>query len=265
MFDTHCHLYHDLLIKHLDEIINKSKKGGVEYFLVPGVNYITSEEAIEISNNFRNMFSSVGIHPTEKIENENIDQLLSKIEELVNENRVVAVGEIGLDYYHKNNSEKVQKALFEKQLIIALKHEKSVIIHSRNSSNEVVNVLEKIGTNVFKRKLVFHCAEPEEIILNTCLKNNFYIGIDGDITFNKRKQDFIKKIPLKNIVIETDSPYLAPTFDEKKDKEKINYPYYLKFIVQKISEVKNISVEKTINQTTKNALLLFGIVKGYNK
>jgi len=264
MFDTHCHPYINPLINNIDEIVLKSIENGVKYIMVPGVDYKTSQMSFEISNCYENVFAAAGIHPTTIIEREEIDKSLYKIEELVQKEKVMAVGEIGLDYYHKYNSESIQKELFDKQLKIAVKYNKSVIIHSRHSYEDVISVIKQNNPNNFSNSLVFHCSEPVNEILDFVLENNYFMGIDGDITFDKDKQIFVKNIPLKNIVFETDSPYLAPTEDGKKDRDKINYPYYLKKVIEKVAEIKNLEVDLLIKETTKNAHLLFGIPSGYN-
>lgn len=265
MFDTHCHLYISPLYENIDKIILNSKESNVSYLLVPGVDINTSLKSIEISNCYENVFAAVGIHPTIVIEKDDIDKNLFKIEELLQKENVLAVGEIGLDYYHKNNSELVQKELLEKQLRLAIKYNKAVIIHSRHTSDEIISLISKFDLKSFDKGLVFHCCEPSKELLSFCIKNNFFIGVDGDITFDSQKQDFIKEVPLENLVLETDSPLLAPTDNGLKDREKINYPYYLPQIAQKVSKVKNIDLNKIINITTKNALLLFGVSSGYNK
>ena len=265
MFDTHCHLYLEPLNLDLDRIIFKSKESEVNYLVVPGVDYKTSLKSVEISNCYENVYAAVGFHPTELIKEEDIEKELFKIEELISKEKVVAVGEIGLDYYHKVNSESIQKVLLQKQLSLAIKYNKTVIIHSRHSTEDIIKLINNFGPENFDKSLVFHCAEPAEEILNFVISNNYFIGIDGDITFDKNKQDFIRKVPLEYLVLETDSPLLAPTNDGIKDRNKINYPYYLPQIAKKVSEITNISLDKIIKTTTSNALLLFGVSSGYNK
>ena len=265
MFDSHCHLYSDPLYQNLDNIIAKTKEVSVNYLVVPGVDYKTSITSTEISNCYENTYAAVGIHPTTLINEEDIEKELFKIEGLISREKVVAIGEIGLDYYHKINSELVQKILLEKQLKLALKYDKAVIIHSRHSTDDIIIILKKLGLDNFKNSLVFHCAEPEKDILDLVKENDLFIGIDGDITFDNVKQEFIKRVPLSNLVLETDSPYLAPTMNGIKDREKINYPYYLPQIAKKVSELKDINLSSVIKKTTENALLLFGVSSGYNK
>ncbi|MBU0998030.1 TatD family hydrolase [Patescibacteria group bacterium] len=265
MFDTHCHLYLDPLYSNLDKIILRTKEVGVNYLVIPGIDYKSSLKAIEISNCYENTYAAVGIHPTTLISAENIEKEIFKIEELVLKDKVVAVGEIGLDYYHKVNSESTQKVLLEKQLKLAIKYNKAVIIHSRHSSEDIISLIKKSGPKNFNSNLVFHCSEPEDEILKIAIKYKYFIGIDGDITFDKNKQDFIKKVPMENLVLETDSPLLAPTKDGRKDRNKINYPYYLPEIANKVSKIKNIEVNEIIKKTTSNALLLFGVSSGYNE
>lgn len=264
MFDTHCHLYTDPINLDLDRIIFKTKESGVNYLVVPGIDYKTSLKSIEIANCYENVYAAVGIHPTEFIKEEDIEKEVFKIEELIQKEKVLAVGEIGLDYYHKVNSESIQKVLFQKQLSLAIKYNKTVIIHSRHSTDDVIKLINDFGAENFDQSLVFHCAEPIDDILKLAINNNYFIGIDGDVTFDKNKQDFIRKVPLNNLVLETDSPLLAPTDDGIKDRNKINYPYYLPEIANKVSEIKKISLDKIIKTTTLNALLLFGVSSGYN-
>lgn len=259
MFDTHCHLYLDPLFKDIDKIIEKSRDSKVKYFLVPGVDLKSSKKAIEISLEFENVFASVGIHPTVKVEKEDIESLVYKIEEIINCDGVVAVGEIGMDYYHKVNPERIQKILFEKQLDLAIRYNKSVVIHSRHSSLDVINSLKSKGLKNFSKSLVFHCAEPEKEILEVSKRYNFFIGVDGDVTFDIEKQNFVGKVPLENMVLETDSPYLAPTSDGKKDKSIINYPYNLILIAEKVLKIKCISMDNLVQKTTENAFKLFDI------
>jgi len=265
MFDTHCHLYLDSLYFNLDEIILRARKVNVNYLVIPGIDYKSSLKSIEISNCYENTFAAVGIHPTTTVKEEDIEKYIFKIEKLILKEKVVAVGEIGLDYYHKVNSESIQKILLEKQLKLAIKHNKASIIHSRHSTENIISLLKGLGPENFESSLVFHCCEPEKNILKFVKENNYFIGIDGDITFDKYKQDFIKKVPLENLVLETDSPFLAPTKDGKKDRNKINYPFLLPEIAKEVSKVKSINLDKIIKKTTENALLLFGGSSGYNK
>ena len=265
MFDTHCHLYLEPLYSDIDKIILKSRELNVNYFLIPGIDFESSLKSIEISNCYDNVFAAIGIHPTTLINKEDIEKEIYKIEELILKDKVIAVGEIGLDYYHKVNTEFIQKVLLEKQLKLAIKYNKSVIIHSRHSSEDIIRLIKDLGFNNFEGNLVFHCSEPDKEILKVVKENNYFIGIDGDITFNKNKQDFIQKVPLNNLVLETDSPFLAPTKDGIKDKNKINYPYYLPQIANKVSKIKKISFKDVISKTTENALLLFGVSSGYNE
>jgi len=259
MFDTHCHLYFESLYKDLEEIILKSEEKGVKYFLVPGIDLKTNKKAIEISNVFENVYASLGIHPTVRIDENNIDSLTKKVEEQINHDKVQAVGEVGLDYYHRENPERIQKILLEKQLLIALKYDKSVILHNRHATEDILSVIEKLGFQNFSDGLVFHCAEPNDSILNASIKYNYYLGIDGDITFDLDKQNFIEKIPLENLVLETDSPFLAPSTKGIKEKDKINYPYFLPLIARKVAEIKKIDFNVLIEITLENSLKLFNI------
>lgn len=255
MFDTHAHINIDKYNKDVDEIIKDAKRNGVNYILVIGMDLETSKKAIAIANNYNNVYASVGVHPG--YVNNSDHELLNN---LYNNDKVVSVGEIGLDFYWTDENKDLQIEVFESQVKKAIKLNLPIIIHTRNSFSETYNILKKYKGKV---RGVFHCFSSNLEDAKKAIDLGFYIGIDGPITFKKNNLELIeivKNIDLKHILIETDSPYLTP----EPFRGKTNEPKNLKFIAKKIAEIKNISLEKCIKVTTNNAFNLFKIKKESN-
>lgn len=259
MFDTHCHLNLLFFEEKYFEVIEKARKEGVSHFLIPGVNIETSKRAIEIAQTFNNVYAAVGIHPTEKLDEYDLDKTIFQLEELITaSDRVVAVGEIGLDYYHLNTPARIQKEFLKEQLKLAIKHDKAIILHSRHSSEDIIPVLKEVGLDNIKGKTVFHCCEPIQELLGFAVKNRIYIGVDGDVTYDTEKAEFIKKVPEGLLVLETDSPFLTPEpIRSHNNNTDNNEPKYIKYIAEKVSEIKNIEIDDLRTITTNNANRLF--------
>mgnify|MGYP000518933582 CR=1 FL=1 len=199
---------------------------------------------------------------------------LKKLEKLLTHPKVVAIGEIGLDryIYQKTKYENyqiderfiaLQKEVFLAQLNLAKKYKKTVIIHNRQAKDDLLSTLANNQLLITNNNLVFHCCEPDFDLLNFAKKHHIYIGVDGDVTYDEKKQEFVKKIPLSLLVLETDSPFLMPKIQKKtvfkKDCLCINTPKNLVLIVQKVAEIKEEKVEKIIKKTKTNAIKLFMI------
>jgi len=299
MFDTHCHLNFSAFDGILEKVIAEAKKNGVEKIVVPGTDVETSKKAVEIAQQYDGVYAAVGIHPhhVKEIQNSNVNPPASgqnynlklkidEIEKLLKEPKVVAVGEIGLDryIYKKTRYENyqideefiaLQKEVFLAQLKLAKKYKKAVIIHNRQAKKDLLEILTNNQSLITNNNLVFHCCEPDLELLNFAKKHHIYIGIDGDVTYDKKKQEFVKKIPLSLLILETDSPFLTPRIEhlrgeivntsevKKVKKEKIakfpNTPKNLAFIAQKIAEIKEEKVEKIKKIITTNAIKLFMI------
>jgi len=208
---------------------------------------------------------SEGSRKRKNFSSSSFEQDIIEIEKLLKNSKVVAVGEIGIDkhYYQKTkyknyqvNPELVegQKDLFTEQIKLAIKYKKALIIHNREAKKEVLKVLsEPTFAKALAGKAVFHCCEPDEELLEFAKKNKIYIGTDGDITYRKDKQEFIKEISLDMLVLETDSPFLAP--DKKFPNEPKNIPLIAGFIAQLL----HCPIDKLAKQTTENARRLFSI------
>lgn len=292
MFDTHCHLNFEVFEGKIEEVLREAEKVGVRYFMIPGSDLKNSKKAVEIAQKYKNVYAGVGIHPhhiykiqspKSKAQNENpkskIKKLLEELESLLKNEKVAAVGEIGLDKHnyqktkyeqYKINEEflNFQKELFVEQLNLAKQYQKSVIIHNREAKNDTLAILTENWDSFFAGRMVFHCCEPDEDLLNFALKRQIFIGLDGDITYNKKKQNFIKKIPLESIVLETDSPFLIPEPLKSQEKGKdalqcvstaANTPVNIPLIQNFIAELLNKNQEEIREIFFKNSKELFRI------
>ena len=247
MIDTHCHLYDDKLYPKLDEIILNAKKANVEKMICIGDNLNTSLKSLEIAEKYNNIYATVGIHPHES--KDVSEKYLSKIEHYSNHQKVVAIGEIGLDYYYNFSDSKIQKAVFLEQLKLAKKLNLPSVIHCRDAYEDLLEIIIESEHN----KGVIHCFSGDLEFANKIINLGYYISFTGMITFVKELEDVIKNISLNHILIETDSPYLAPV----PYRGKINEPAYVEKVAEKIAEIKNLSAKEVIDITTNNANVLF--------
>ncbi len=291
MIDTHCHLNLKVLVNQAEQVIRRAKEAGVDRFIVPGTDVETSKKAIELAEKYSEVYAAVGIHPhnvfeiheeapPRRLSQKQVSSLLSNkvtvLEELLVNNKVVAIGEVGLDkhYYKKTKYEnyqidpefvQAQKQLFIEQIKLAIKYKKSLIIHSREAAGETLSIMgdSSILTPLAGR-IVFHCCEANDELLKFALAHQIYIGVDGDVTYKKPfgqaqgKEEFVKKIPLELLVLETDSPFLLPE-PLRAEKKYPNEPKNIRLIAEKITEIKNIPINQLIEITEKNSKKLFQI------
>ena len=258
MFDTHCHLFDKAYIGTLDSLITSSRDAGVLNFLIPAVNVETSKEAIKISKLYQNTYCAVGIHPTEKLESVNLESDEAFLSEACLEQKVVAIGECGLDYYHFKSSPDVQKKYLLMHLKLALKYEKALILHNRQSTKDVLEILINNWQETLRGKIVFHCASFEDELIDFAKKFDCYLGVDGDITYDQFKQKRIHNLPLQSLLLETDSPYLLPE-PLKSQKKYPNTPANLGITADFVAKLMSIDKKSLIEQTTKNAKNVFGL------
>lgn len=279
--DTHCHLNFKRFNKVLEVVIKDSQKEGVSAFIVPGTDIISSQKASEIASNNTGVYAAVGIHPHHiynYIDQKNngkkeIKELISAdlflLEAMLQNKKVVAVGEIGLDTYQYTETKyaaytvtadflTLQKDLLSKQIQLALKYQKSIILHNRETKKDLLSVLDAVWAEQMRYSTVFHCCEVDDELLKYAQKHDIYIGIDGDVTYGGEKAAFAKKIPLEMIVLETDSPFILP---EPLRSQKLypNTPATIPLIAQRIADIKGIAVKEVARVTTENARKLFGL------
>ena len=245
LIDTHCHLSKEDY-DNLDEII--SEMDGI--MIISGCDDETNKEVIEIVNKYDKVYGTLGIHPEEieKISEESFKY----IEDNLNNPKIVGIGEIGLDYYWTKDNIEKQKEVLIRQLDIATKYNKAIVIHSRDSIQDTYDILKK-----YKLKGTIHCFSSSLEMAREFIKLGYMIGVGGTVTFkNSRKlQDVVKSLDLHNILLETDSPYLSP----EPFRGKQNKPSNVYFVAKKISEIKDISIENVINTTGLNAINQFDL------
>ena len=246
LVDTHCHIFREYF-EDIDEIIQNSMSNGVRMIIVNGTNRRDNEEVLELVKRYDIVYGALGIQPEEI--NDYTEDNLKFIEEHIDDDKILAVGEIGLDYHYECNKE-LQKELFKKQLDIAKRHNKPVIVHSRDCIMETYNILKE--TNV---KGIMHCYSGSVEMAKKFVELGFLLGIGGVSTFKNASKilDVIKNISLEYIVLETDAPYLSP----EPYRGKRNEPCHVSVILKKICEVKGIDYKDASDVTTRNVFRLF--------
>ncbi len=273
--DTHAHLNFKAYENDLEDVIERTLKEGVSVINV-GTKYKTSKKAIEIAENYKNIYASIGLHPihiasdlvkirTDKeeggFETKGEEFLKDRYKNLALSEKVVAIGEIGLDYYYKPKTTKKkelfkerQREVFLKQLDLARELNLPIIFHCRMAHGDLIEIL-KIESQKSKIRGVIHCFTGNIEELKEYLNLGLYIGFNG-IIFKLNLKDVIEKTPIEKILIETDAPYLTPI---QKQKER-NEPLFGRYVIEEIARIRNISYEKLEKITTKNAKKLFKIL-----
>lgn len=251
LVDSHAHLEDEKYDLDREQVIEECKEE-LTFLINVGSNISTSRKSIELAKEFDFIYASVGIHPHDA---QNELNMIESIEEISKEKKVVAIGEIGLDYYYGDPPEKFQKEAFIKQIRLAKKLNLPVIIHDRDAHGDIMDILKNEWTNELKG--VFHSYSGSVEMAFQCIEMNFYISLGGPVTFkNARKAiDVAAKIPIERLLIETDSPYLTP----EPYRGRRNKPTNVKFVAQKIAEIRNMNLEDICSITAYNAATLFGI------
>ncbi len=254
IIDTHCHLNFYQFKNKWQEIIKKCLDN--DFWLINiGCNLKSSQKAVEIASHFeKGVFSAVGIHPTDCQEGFKKQEFLN----LLKNKKTVAIGEVGLDFWHLPFDKKCQKSLLKKFLDLAQETNKPVIFHARNSKDkkeDAYNELLEILKNYPKIRGVIHSYEGSFDQAQEFIKKGFYLGFNGLITKSKKSAKVAKKVPLENIVLETDSPYLLPFGAQGK----INIPCNTIYVAQKLASLKKIDIQEVEKITTKNAIFLFNL------
>lgn len=246
--DTHCHLYKEYY-NDLDIILKQAESNNVNRYIVAGCNQKSNEEVIKLINNYSNIYGTLGIHP-EDVENYN-EKDLYFIEKNLSDKKILAIGEIGLDYYYTKENKEEQIKLFERQLAIAEKYNKPVVIHSREATQDTIDTLKK-----YKVKGVIHSFSGSLEVAKIYIKMGFLIGVNGVITFkNSKVKDVIKELGLENIILETDSPYLTP----HPYRGTQNSPKYILNIAEFIADLYSVDLEKLAKITNDNISRIFDI------
>lgn len=251
--DTHCHINDDSLFFKRKEIINEAIDNNVLLFIVPGWDISSSERAITIAHEFPNAYAAVGVHP-ENIADLDLNETLNQIKKFTNDKKVVAIGEVGLDYHYTKENKDEQINWFIKQIELANELGLPLIIHSRDASEDTLKILKE---NPIKNNAVLHCYSGSSELLQEFLKLGYYIGFDGPLTYKNSvtpKQNVVK-CPLNRLLSETDSPYLPPVPYRGKE----NHPSYITEIVKKAAELREESIEYVTTAIENNVANLFHV------
>lgn len=240
IIDTHCHVI-DLEYDNIDEIINRFKDN---IMIISGYDSISNRNVIDIVKKYKNVYGTLGFHPSEvdKFSEEDFNYIKNNI----NNSKIVGIGEIGLDYHYGSNNKEKQIKMFKSLLDLAQSENISVVIHTRDAAQDTMNILKN-----YKLKVDIHCFGYSLEIAKECIKRGYRLGIGGVLTFKNSKKlvEIVSNIPIENILLETDSPYLTP----EPFRGKKNEPFYLSYVIDKISEIKKISIDEVKKITTKNA------------
>ena len=251
MIDSHCHLDHEYLIANLDQVIENSKNVGVEKLLTICTTLQSYEKITNIVKKDPMIFGTFGIHPHETKNNDvSKDEIITKIN--LN-NKIIGVGETGLDFYYNNSDKDLQIKSFQKHIDAAKDLNIPLIIHSRNAEDETYDILKKNHSN--KLKILMHCFTGSTEFATKLIPLNAFFSASGIITFKNslNLQETFKMIPKNRLLIETDSPYLSPV----PYRGKKNEPAFIKFTAEKLAELQNIKISELVDITTKNFNKLF--------
>lgn len=256
LFDSHCHLNDERFNEDRESLIITLKNEGVEKLVTAGYSVKSSKEAIELANKYDFIYATIGISPNDVPANKNkISQEIEQLKAIYKmSKKVVAVGEIGLDYYWNTENKDIQKYAFIEQIKLANELDLPIQIHTREA---VMDTLEILKTNVVKNGGIFHCCPFNRELVKEGLKLGFYISFAGPTTFKNSKNaaEIINMVPADKFLVETDSPYLAP----EPYRGKRNDPRNVQFIIRKIAEEKGKSFEEVQDMAYENAKRIFRI------
>ncbi|MDD3481217.1 MAG: TatD family hydrolase [Patescibacteria group bacterium] len=254
LIDSHVHLDMEPLSEELSLVVERASKAGVTEMINIGSSLRGSERSVEIAESYPNIWATVGLHPHEAGEILDFPGTMEKIEELVGNDQVVGIGEIGLDYYGMQNTKGEQKELFVAQLELAKRLKLPVVVHIRDAWDDFFRVITD-----YKLSGVVHCYTGDEKIAKKVIEAGYFLGFTGFVTFGQAKFDHIREAvkvtPLDHLLIETDAPFLAP----EPYRGKPNEPAFVTEVAKKIAEIKKVTVEEVADKSRVNTHKLFGL------
>lgn len=253
LIDSHAHLDDERFDKDRDELIRSLESNGIELVINVGADLKSSIASVSLAEKYSNIYAAVGVHPHDVKDMD--ESTLEIIKSLAKRDKVVAIGEIGLDYYYDNSPREDQRKWFKRQLELAKELGLPVIIHSRDAQQETFDIIKEAQDG--RLRGVMHCYSGSKEMANEYIKLGFYISIAGPVTFKNARvvKEVAKEVPLDKLLVETDSPYLAP----EPHRGKRNEPIFVKFVAGTIAEIKGISFEELAKATNRNTKELFGI------
>lgn len=254
--DTHAHIFLPNFTGEVDQIIDRAKAAGVDYLIVPGTDVATSIQAVELSEKYDCVYAAVGVHPHDTKDWN--DSLVEKLEELAKNKKVVAIGEIGLDYYYDFSPREIQLLAFESQIKLALKLNLPIIVHNREANDDVMSLARKYKDSGLRAQ--FHCFAGSIHDARELIEMHHFISFPGNVTFKNADgiRKVLSRIALDNLLLETDAPFMTPV----PHRGERNEPAYIKLVAEKIAEVHKLTVEDVGRSTSYNAHKLLGIGDG---
>lgn len=267
LIDTHCHI--NMMVKEnfdalleetqmplVQDIIHEAQNHDVKRIINVGTSVIESENCIKIAQEFEHTYATVGIHPNDCTADWKTDvKILARYAQEKEKNKIVGIGEIGLDRHYKDYNLPRQKDAFRMQIELALEHDLAIVVHTRDAHDETLDVLYEYRTNISRG--IIHCFSEDLAFAQDAINMNFHIGIGGAITYPKNEdlRNLVSELSLLNIVLETDAPFLPPQVIRGKQ----NHPKYIKTIAEYVANLRNESYETVAHTTTQNACKIFGI------
>ena len=251
MIDSHCHLDHKPLLENLDQVIKRSKEAGIVKLLSICTTFESFNKIKTIVKRDEIIYGTYGIHPHEAKNDKVTTKLI--IDEINNNKKIIGIGETGLDFYYNHSDKKDQLTSLEHHIEASIELDIPLIIHSRNAENETLEIFNKYKNN--NLKILMHCFTGSKKFAENLLALNAYFSASGIITFKNslELQETFKYIPLEKLLIETDSPYLAP----EPNRGKQNEPSFVKFTAEKLANIKNVTINELVDSTTSNFNRLF--------
>ncbi len=254
LIDSHAHLDDKRFDSDREILIKSLKDNGIDLVINIGADIQSSRASIELAKNHENIYAVVGVHPHSAKDLEGKD--LSELRELAKEEKVVAIGEIGLDFYYDNSPRDIQRKWFKAQIELAKELDMPIVIHTRDAAQETFLILKEAAQDG-KLKCLLHCYSGSAEMAREYIKLGFYISLGGPVTFKNARvpREVAKVVPLDRLLVETDSPYLTP----EPYRGKRNEPMYVKYVAQRIAQEKGLSYKEVAEATSANVLKFFGI------
>lgn len=252
-FDSHCHLTDDRYNDDLNDVIERAHSSGVQYIVNPGADLASSEKAVSLAEANARIYASVGVHPHDAKDMD--DSVLQMIAHLAKKSKVVAIGEVGLDFHYDFSPRDIQRHWFVQQIRLAKTMNLPLIVHDREANQEVYDTL--VAEKAFETGVLMHCYSGSAQLAHQYIRRGAKLSIAGPITFaNARKTvEVVKEVSLEHLMIETDGPYLTPI----PFRGRRNEPAHVRYVAEKIAEIKALTIEEVAEQTCRNAMAFFGI------
>ena len=253
LIDTHAHLDFPEFSADLDAVLERAKQAGVREVVTIGIDLSSSQKAVELADAYPEIYATVGIHPHDAFPLK--EKEILALETMALNKRVVAIGEVGLDYYRDRQPRAVQRQCLRQQLEVATKTHLPVVFHVREAHEDFLSIIKDYAAAL--EGGVLHCFSGDWAIARRCLDLGFYLSIPGTVTFPKAgvQQEVVRRAPLDRLLVETDAPYLAPV----PYRGKVNEPAFVRYTAQKVAELRGCSLAEVADQTTANAHKVFRI------